>query len=125
MGEARASALAYEETVEKIGKALKEQGFGILTEIDVKETLKKKLDVDYPKYKILGACNPFLAKRALDADKEVGTLLPCNIIVYETGVGIQVSIQNPVEMMKILANREVIEVAKEAESKLKKVIESL
>ncbi|NIQ34035.1 MAG: DUF302 domain-containing protein, partial [Nitrososphaeria archaeon] len=81
MGEARASALAYEETVEKIGKALKEQGFGILTEIDVKETLKKKLDVDYPKYKILGACNPFLAKRALDADKEVGTLLPCNIIV--------------------------------------------
>ena len=87
--------------------------------------MKKKLDVDYPNYKILGACNPSLAKKALDADKEVGTLLPCNVIVYDTSDGIQVSIQSPVEMMKVLKNERLNEVAQEAESKLRKVLESL
>jgi uncharacterized protein (DUF302 family) len=115
----------FEEAVAKVQSALKEQGFGILTEIDVKETLKKKLDVDYPNYKILGACNPPLAKRALDTDKEVGTLLPCNVIVYDTSDGIQVSIQSPVEMMKVLNNERLDDVAQEAESKLRKVLESL
>ncbi|MCW4033546.1 MAG: DUF302 domain-containing protein [Candidatus Bathyarchaeota archaeon] len=115
----------FEEAVARVQSALKEQGFGILTEIDVKETLKKKLDVDYPNYKILGACNPHLAKRALDIDQEIGTLLPCNVIVYETDDGIQISIQNPIEMMEVLENEKLDEVAQEAESKLRKVLESL
>ena len=115
----------FEEAVAKAQGALKEQGFGILTEIDVKETLKKKLDINYPNYKILGACNPHLAKKALDTDKEVGTLLPCNVIVYDTSDGIQVSIQSPVEMMKVLKNERLNDMAQEAESKLRKVLESL
>ena len=117
--------ISFENIVEKIRNGLKEEGFGILTEIDVKETLKKKLDVDYINYKILGACNPPLAKKALDVDKEVGTLLPCNVIVYETDKEVQVSIQRPTEMMKILNNKDLNEVAQEAESRLKKVIENL
>lgn len=117
--------IPFENIVEKIRNGLKEEGFGILTEIDVKETLKEKLDVDYPNYKILGACNPPLAKKALDIDKEVGTLLPCNVIVYEIDQGVQVSIQRPTEMMKILNNKDLNEVAKEAESRLTKVIENL
>jgi len=117
--------LTFEEAVARVHSALKEQGFGILTEIDVKETLKKKLDVDYSNYKILGACNPHLAKRALDIDQEIGTLLPCNVIVYETDDGIQVSIQNPIEMMEVLENEKLDEVAQEAESKLRKVLENL
>jgi uncharacterized protein (DUF302 family) len=117
--------IPFENIVEKIRNGLKEEGFGILTEIDVKETLKKKLDVNYPNYKILGACNPPLAKKALDIDKEVGTLLPCNVIVYEIDQGVQVSIQRPVEMMKILNNKDLNEVAQEAESRLTKVIENL
>jgi uncharacterized protein (DUF302 family) len=117
--------IPFENVVEKIRNSLKEEGFGILTEIDVKETLKKKLDVDYPNYKILGACNPPLAKKALDIDKEVGTLLPCNVIVYEIDQGVQVSIQRPTEMMEILNNEDLNEVAQEAESRLTKVIEKL
>ena len=117
--------IPFENVIEKVKNGLKEEGFGILTEIDVKETLKKKLDVDYPNYKILGACNPPLAKKALDVDKEVGTLLPCNVIVYETDTEVQVSIQRPTEMMKILNNKDLNEVAQEAESRLKKVIENL
>jgi uncharacterized protein (DUF302 family) len=117
--------LTFEEAVEKVQNALKEQGFGIITEIDVKETLKKKLNVDYKKYKILGACNPTLAKRALDIDKEVGTLLPCNVIVYETDRGTQVSMQKPLEMIKILKNDNLNEVAEEAESKLQNALASL
>ena len=117
--------IPFENIVEKIRNSLKEEGFGILTEIDVKETLKKKLDVDYTNYKILGACNPPLAKKALDIDKEVGTLLPCNVIVYEIDQGVQVSIQRPTEMMKILNNKDLNEVAQEAESRLTKVIENL
>jgi uncharacterized protein (DUF302 family) len=117
--------IPFENVIEKVKNGLKEEGFGILTEIDVKETLKKKLDVEYPNYKILGACNPPLAKKALDIDKEVGTLLPCNVIVYETDKEVQVSIQRPIEMMKILNNKDLNEVAQEAESRLKKVIENL
>jgi uncharacterized protein (DUF302 family) len=117
--------LSFEDVIEKVKVNLKEEGFGILTEIDVKETLKKKLNVDYPNYKILGACNPQLAKKALDVDKEVGTLLPCNVIIYENDQGVQVSIQRPTEMMKILANQDLNDVAQEAESKLKKAIDHL
>jgi uncharacterized protein (DUF302 family) len=79
--------MSYDEAIERVTATLAEQGFGVLTEIDVKETLKKKLDVDFRKYKILGACNPKLAHRALSETLEVGTLLPCNVIVYEDDDG--------------------------------------
>ncbi|MCW3975342.1 MAG: DUF302 domain-containing protein [Candidatus Bathyarchaeota archaeon] len=117
--------VSFEEVVERVQNALKEQGFDILTEIDVKETLKKKLNVNYPKYKILGACSPSLVKKALDTDKEVGTMLSCNVIVYEITQGVQISIQRPIEMIKILENEKPNEVAEKAEVKLQKVIENL
>jgi uncharacterized protein (DUF302 family) len=117
--------ITFEEAVVRVQNALKEQGFGIITEIDVKETFKTKLNVDYPKYKILGACNPLLAKKALDADKTVGTVLPCNVAVFETDKGVDVYVQKPTEMMKALSYQNLGEVAREAESRLRKVVDSL
>ena len=83
----RTVKLGFDETLARLPVVLKEEGFGILTEIDVKETLKKKLDVDFRRYKILGACNPPFAKRALDADLEIGRFMPCSVVVYEEGEG--------------------------------------
>jgi uncharacterized protein (DUF302 family) len=117
--------LPFEQVIEKVQVALKDQGFGIITQIDVKETLKKKLNVDYENYKILGACNPSFAKEALDIEKEVGTLLPCNVIVYESDDGVQISIQKPTEMMKILNNDSLNQLARKVESKLQKVLDNL
>jgi uncharacterized protein (DUF302 family) len=117
--------LPFEQVIEKVQVALKDQGFGIITQIDVKETLKKKLNVDYENYKILGACNPSFAKEALDIEKEVGTLLPCNVIVYELDDGVQISIQKPTEMMKILNNDSLNQLARKVESKLQKVLDNL
>ena len=83
-------ALSYEAAVERTTEELKKEGFGVLTTIDVKQTLKQKLDRDFRKYTILGACNPALASRAFDAELEIGILLPCNVVVYETGPGLSV-----------------------------------
>ncbi len=116
--------LSYEEAIGQVTAALKEQGFGVLTQIDVKATLKQKLDVDSPKYVILGACNPALAHRALQTEPEIGLLLPCNVIVYEdesTGQMV-ISIADPVAMMQIAGNPLLTEVANEARSRLEKVI---
>lgn len=117
--------IPFEHVIEKVQTTLKDQGFGIITQIDVKETLKKKLNVEYQNYKILGACNPSFAKEALDLEKEVGTLLPCNVIVYESGDGVQISIQKPTEMMKILNNDDLNQLANKVESKLQKVLDIL
>ena len=117
--------IPFEHVIEKVQTTLKDQGFGIITQIDVKETLKKKLNVEYQNYKILGACNPSFAKEALDREKEVGTLLPCNVIVYESGDGVQISIQKPTEMMKILNNDDLNQLANKVESKLQKVLDIL
>ncbi|WP_455278517.1 DUF302 domain-containing protein [[Eubacterium] cellulosolvens] len=117
--------IPFEQVIEKVQAALKDQGFGIITQIDVKETLKKKLNVEYQNYKILGACNPSFAKEALDMEKEVGTLLPCNVIVYESDDGVQISIQKPTEMMRILNNDSLNQLAKKVESKLQKVLDNL
>jgi uncharacterized protein (DUF302 family) len=117
--------IPFEQAIEKVQTTLKDQGFGIITHIDVKETLKKKLNVEYQNYKILGACNPSFAKEALDLEKEVGTLLPCNVIVYESGDGVQISIQKPTEMMKILNNDDLNQLANKVESKLQKVLDIL
>jgi uncharacterized protein (DUF302 family) len=117
--------LSYETALEKVTEALKAEGFGILTSIDVKETMKKKLNAEVGNYAILGACNPPLAYRALTAIPEVGLLLPCNVIVYETGEGTVVNIIDPLSMMDFIKDPALQPVAEEAHKKLKRVSESL
>ena len=117
--------LDFENAIERTKEALLEQGFGVLTEIDVKTTLKKKMGVEYEKYVILGACNPQLAYRALQEEKEVGLFLPCNVIVYEMGSDIIVSSISPLVAMAAIDNAKLNEVAKEAENKLRLAIESI
>ncbi len=117
--------LPYEEAVERITAALKEQGFGILTTIDVKETLKKKLDVDFRKYIILGACNPPLAHRALTTEQEIGLLLPCNVIVYEEDGGSVIAAADPIAMMSIVQNEELNAVAREARERLERALNAV
>ncbi len=117
---------SYEEAVTKVTDALKEEGFGVLTEIDVKATLKKKLDKEFRKYVILGACNPPYAYRTLQADLDVGLLLPCNVIVYETNDRkAYVSALNPVSALEIMKNEEVRKIAEEVSGKLKRVIDTV
>lgn len=117
---------SFEETLEKVTASLKEEGFGILTEIDVKETLKKKLDVDFRKYKILGACNPHFAYKALQAEDKIGTMLPCNVIVQEVSEGgVEVAAVDPVASMKAIENPELFNIAKQVQEKLQRVIQNL
>lgn len=116
----------YEEAIEKATIALKEEGFGILTEIDVKATLKKKLDADFRRYIILGACNPKLAYQALQNELEIGLLLPCNVIVYETDEGHSIiSIVDPLSMLGVVENPRLDPIAQEARTRLQRVIEVL
>ena len=109
--------LPYEEAVERVTAALKEEGFGVLTQIDVKATLKKKLDADFRKYVILGACNPPLAHKALTTELEIGLLLPCNVIVYEEEEGSKVSIVDPLSMLGVVENPDLSPVAEEARTR--------
>ncbi|MCP5095042.1 MAG: DUF302 domain-containing protein [Chloroflexi bacterium] len=115
--------VSYEMAIEKVTAALKEEGFGILTEIDVKATLKKKIDADFRKYIILGACNPPLAHRALSAELEIGLMLPCNVIVYEANdrEGSVVSIIDPQAMMSVASGADLDDVAYEARERLQRV----
>lgn len=116
----------YEEAIEKTTAALKEEGFGVLTEIDVKATLKKKLDADFRRYLILGACNPNLAYQALQSELEIGLLLPCNVIVYETEAGQSiVSIVDPLSMLGVVESPTLDPIATEAKTRLQRVIASL
>jgi uncharacterized protein (DUF302 family) len=116
----------FDDAVQKVTEALKTQGFGVLTEIDMKATLKKKLDVDFYNYKILGACNPPFAYRALQAEDKIGTMLPCNVIVMEKEPGlVEVSAVNPVASMRAIENDELAEIAAEIKSRLQKAIEVL
>ncbi len=115
---------SYEDAISRITDALKEEGFGVLTEIDVKATLKKKLDKEFRRYVILGACNPPYAYRSLMADLDVGLLLPCNVIVHETDDNnARIAAINPVSALVIIKNRELIKIAEEVSEKLKGVIE--
>jgi uncharacterized protein (DUF302 family) len=117
---------SYEEAVTKVTDALKEEGFGVLTEIDVKATLKKKLDKEFRKYVILGACNPPYAYRTLQADLDVGLLLPCNVIVYETDDRkAYVSAFNPVSALEIMKSEELRKIAEEVSEKLRRVIDTV
>ena len=118
--------ISYEEAVSRVTAALKEEGFGVLTEIDVKETLKKKLGVDFRKYVILGACNPPYAHRTLQTDLDVGLLLPCNVIVYETeNQKAYVSAINPVSVLQVIKNKELRKIAEEVSEKLKRVVDKV
>lgn len=119
-------SLSFDETIQKVTEELKKEGFGVLTEIDVKETLKKKLDVDFRKYKILGACNPPNAYKALQMEENIGVLLPCNVIVQEKENGqIQVSAVNPAVSMQAVNNPMLAEVADDIASRLQRVLSSL
>jgi uncharacterized protein (DUF302 family) len=116
----------FDEAIEKVTEDLKKEGFGILTEIDVKETFKKKLDVDFRKYRILGACNPQMAYKAIQSESHIGTMLPCNVIVQELKDGrIEISAVDPVASMQAVENNELSSVAKEVRNKLKSVIQNL
>jgi len=118
--------LPFDQVVQKTTEALKAEGFGVLTEIDIKATLKQKLNADFRRYVILGACNPPLAQRALSANLDVGLLLPCNVTVYEEGAGAVVTAVNPIAMLDVLKDDQVVcGVAEEARAKLQRVIESL
>jgi uncharacterized protein (DUF302 family) len=115
---------SYEDAISRVKGVLKEEGFGVLTEIDVKETLKKKLDKEFRKYVILGACNPPYAYRSLEADLDVGLLLPCNVIVYETDdKKAYVAAINPISALEVIQSQELRDIAEEVSEKLKRVIE--
>jgi uncharacterized protein (DUF302 family) len=117
--------MPYDKAVEKVTDELKKEGFGVLTSIDVKETLKKKIDVDFKKYVILGACNPPLAHKALESEEQLGLLLPCNVIVYENNGGSTVSFFDPMIMTKLIDNDKLKAVAEEVQSKMKRVFEAV
>jgi len=120
------SSAGYAETIERVKAALKDQGFGVLTEIDVRATLKAKIGEDVAPYIILGACNPPLAHRAITANPEVGMLLPCNVVVRETPAGgVVVEAMDPVAAMSIVQDDAVKAVAQEARDKLTKALEAL
>lgn len=116
----------FEEVTQKVKSELKKEGFGILTEVDVKTTLKEKLDVDLYNYLILGACNPPFAYKALQAEDKIGTMLPCNVIVQERESGkIEVSAVDPVASMQAIENPDLKDIAEEVRKKLRKVIDQL
>ena len=118
--------MPFDDAVNRVIDELKKEGFGILTDIDVQKTLKKKLDVDFRKYRILGACNPPFAYKALQAERRIGTMLPCNVVVQETEQGqIEVSAIDPIASMQAIENPELRNIADQVRSKLKKVIDSL
>ena len=118
--------LGYDEAIEKVTEELKKEGFGVLTEIDVKETLKKKLDVDFRPYKILGACNPPFAYKALQSEEQIGLMLPCNVIVYVNDKNeTVVAAIDPIASMQAVKNESLGEVAETIQGKLKTVISNL
>ena len=112
----------FDNVVDEVEQALSEEGFGVLTRIDVTETLKKKLGVTYPDYVILGACHPASAYQALESTKDIGLLLPCNVIVYEDAGKITISAIRPTIVMQMVANPEIAAVAQEVEEKLCRVM---
>ncbi len=116
----------FDEAIDLVTAELKKEGFGVLTEIDVKETFKKKLDVDFKKYKILGACNPKFAYKSLQSEDKMGVLLPCNVVVEEHENGeVEVSAVNPIMAMSVVKNKAIEDVANEVKQKLINVINNL
>lgn len=114
--------MPFDAAIEKVTSELQKEGFGVLTTIDVKETMKKKLDVDFKKYKILGACNPPFAYKALQAEEEIGLLLPCNVVVYEKAGKSIVAAFDPMSMSRVMENPAVEPIAVEMKRRLERVI---
>jgi uncharacterized protein (DUF302 family) len=117
--------MPFEQTIEKVTAELKKEGFGVLTSIDVKDTLKQKINVDFKKYTILGACNPPIAHKALQEEEEIGLLLPCNVIVYEKDGKTRVSIFDPMVMTWIVENDQMKPIATEVQEKLQRVLKAI
>lgn len=118
--------LPFDDAIARVMESLKNEGFGILTEIDVQSTLKKKLNIDFKRYKILGACNPALAYEALKLEDKIGTMLPCNIIIQEqANGGVELSAVDPMASMGSIGNPALTVIAEQVQAKLKKVIENL
>jgi len=117
--------LSFNDALVKVTDELKKEGFGILTTIDAQEKFKEKLNIDFPKYKILGACNPAMAHKAISMEWNVGLLLPCNVIVYEKENSVWVGIIKPSQAMAMVENDELKEIAAEVEAKLKTVFEGI
>jgi uncharacterized protein (DUF302 family) len=118
--------ISFDGAIARTTEELKKEGFGILTDIDVKATLKKKMDVDFRKYRILGACNPQYAYQALLKEDKIGTMLPCSVIVQELSEGrVEVAAIDPIASMQAVKNPELADIARQVQAKLKKVIESL
>lgn len=119
-------SMGFDEAIDAVTAELQKEGFGVLTNIDIQATLRKKLDVDFRKYRILGACNPNFAHKALQRESHIGTMLPCNVILQEHDDGrIEVSTINPLESMKAVANPDLEEIARDVARKLKSVIDRL
>ncbi len=117
---------AFDEAVDKVTEELKKEGFGVVSEINIHEQLKEKLDIDFRKYKILGACSPAKAYEALQVENKIGTMLPCNVIVQELENGkVEVAAVNPVASMMAVDNSKLIEIATEIKEKLQRVIHAL
>lgn len=126
LGFSKILALDYEAAIPKVTEELRKEGFGVLTEIDVKDTLKKKLGVDFKKYKILGACNPAFAHKALSMETEIGLFMPCNVIVYENEKGqTVVTALDPIVALSRIQNEQLAPMAKEAAQKLQRAINAL
>ena len=121
----KALEIPFDDAVQKVTEELQKQGFGILTEIDVKETMKKKLDVKLRPYKILGACNPNFAFQALQVENNIGAMLPCNVVVRDTGSKVEVSAIDPIASMASVENPKLEGIATQVQTLLKNVIEGL
>jgi uncharacterized protein (DUF302 family) len=124
-GTTKEVSMPFDKAVEKVTEELKKEGFGVLTTIDVKETLKKKLDVDVPRYLILGACNPPFAYKSLQIEEEIGLLLPCNVIVYEKDGKTRVGAFDPMIMSVVIENNEMVPIALEVKARLDRVIAAM
>ena len=124
-GISKTVSLSFEQAIKKVTEELKKEGFGVLTTMDMKETLKKKIDVDIPRYTILGACNPQFANKALQIEKEIGLLLPCNVLVYEQNGSVIVSAFDPSAMDKIVSNPAIQPLSEEVQQRLLRVVEAL
>jgi uncharacterized protein (DUF302 family) len=124
-GFSKTVSLSHERAIERVTEELKKEGFGVLTTIDVRDTLKKKLNVEFNKYVILGACNPPFAHKALQIDEQIGLLLPCNVIVYEKEGKTVVAAFDPISMTRVMDNEMVRPVAEEVKQKLQRVIDSV
>ncbi len=119
------TSMDYEDALEAAKAALKDEGFGVLTEIDVRATMKQKLDAEFRRYDIIGACNPPLAHRALSSELDIGLLLPCNVIVYEEDGGSVVAALDPEDMMSFAANEALAPVAREAKARLERALAAI